>query len=335
MAQPETLAADLQRYLGQNALVRDVTNLSMGWESDVYGFVLENVATGHAGARVLRLYFGEHGAYTAGREAAALRLLRRAGYPVPEVMTAESGAAALGRPFLIMGRAQGELLWSPMLLPGAPQAQAHMTRFCGLLAQLHRLDWAALPAAELARLPRRDVAGQLAFLGEIARRYPLAGIDAGMSWLVARQDAVAAAPLGLIHWDFHPANVLFAPPDQYTVIDWTQAEVCDPRFDLAWTLVLVGTQASWDAADRIRAGYAAQGGATTADLDYFVAAACLKRLVSVLIALAHGAERLGMRPSAEAIMTQHLDRIAQVYRRWLEITGLRLAEAERRLAPHL
>ncbi|MCC6169998.1 MAG: phosphotransferase [Caldilineaceae bacterium] len=335
MTQPETLAADLQRYLGQNALVRDVTNLSMGWESDVYGFVLENAATGHAEARALRLYFGAHGAYTAGREAAALRLLRRAGYPVPEVYVVESGAAALGRPFMIMQRMPGELLWAPMLQPGAPQAEQHMAHFCRLLVQLHTLNWAALPAAERALLPQRDVAGQLAYLGGIARRYPLPGIDDGMVWLVARQDAVAAAPLALIHWDLHPANVLFAPPDRYTVIDWTQAEICDPRFDLAWTLVLVGSQASWDAAGRIQASYAAQGGATTADLDYFVAAACLKRLVSVLISLSHGAETLGMRPSAEATMAQHLDRIAQVYRRWLEITGLRLAEAERRLASHL
>lgn len=333
MTQTEEIAAGLRRYLGPNTLVRDVTNLSMGWESDVYGFVWENSATGQAAARVLRLYFGAHGAYTAGREAAALRLLRKAGYPVPEVMAVESGPAVLGRPFMIMQRMQGEQLWSPMLHPGAPQAELHMTHFCGLLARLHSLDWAALPAADLALLPRRDIADQLAFLAQIARRYPLAGIDDGMAWLVARQDAVTPIPLELIHWDFHPANVLFAAPDQYSVIDWTQAEVCDPRFDLAWTLVVVGSQANWDAADRILAGYAAQGGVVGADLDFFVAAACLKRLVSVLVSLAHGAETLGMRPGADAIMTQQLDRIAQVYRRWLEITGLRLAEADRRLAP--
>src|SRR5690606_38132611 len=108
-------------------------------------------------------------------------------------------------------------------------------------------------------------------------------------------------PLAMIHWDFHPANVLFDPPDHYTVIDWTQAEIGDPRFDLAWTLLLAGTQASWEAAGRIQAGTIAQGGEVGPELDFFMAAACLKRLYSVLISLAKGAETLGMRPSAEAI----------------------------------
>lgn len=187
----------------------------------------------------------------------------------------------------------------------------------------------------MARLPQRTVADQLQFLAGYNDHYALDGVAEGMAWLMARQDAVAPVALGLIHWDFHPANVLFAPPDRYTVIDWTQAQISDPRFDLAWTLVVVGSQASWDVAARIQAEYAAQGGITGADLDFFVAAACLKRLFSVLVSLAHGAEELGMRPSAEAIMTRHLDRIAQVYVRWLEITGLRIAEADRRLAAHL
>lgn len=335
MMQPEDMAAVLQRYLGPTYLVRDLTNLSMGWESDVYGFTLENAATGHAAPRVLRLYFGQHAAYTAGREAAALRLLRQAGYPVPEVYTVEGGTAELGRPFMIMQRVRGELLWPVMQKSDAREADQHMARFCRLLVQLHTLDWAAWPAAELARLPRRDVAGQVAFLGNYLVDYPLEGFDAAMAWLAARQGTVTPVPLALLHWDFHPANVLFAPPDSYSVIDWTQAEICDPRFDLAWTLVLVGSQASWDAAAAILTGYAAQGGATEPDLDYFVAAACLKRLFSVLVSLGHGAESLGMRPNAEAIMAGQLGRIAQVYQRWLEITGVRIAEADRRLAPHL
>jgi aminoglycoside phosphotransferase (APT) family kinase protein len=335
MTQPETVTADLEQYLGPKYLVRDLTSLSMGWESDVYGFVLENAATGHAEPRVLRLYFGPHAAYTAGREAAALRLLHHAGYPVPEVFSVESGARVLGRPFLIMQRVRGDLLWPLLQKSDAREAEQHIQRFCHLLAELHVLDWAAWPAADLAQLPRRDVAGQLAFLGGYLMRYPLEGGEAALAWLTTRQDAVTPVPLAVLHWDFHPANVLFAPPDEYAVIDWTQAEICDPRFDLAWTLVLLGSQASWDAAERVRTGYAAQGGKTGADLEFFVAVACMKRLYSVLVSLAQGAEALGMRPGAEAIMAGQMDRVAQVYLRWLEITGLRIAEADRRLAPHL
>lgn len=335
MAEPEAVAAGLQGYLGSAYLVRDLTNLSMGWESDVYGFTLENAATGHATARVLRLYFGRHAAYTAEREATALRLLRQAGYPVPQVYTVETEAAALGRPFMIMQRVRGGLLWSLMLPLDTPQAEAHLDQFCRLLVKLHQLAWQTLPAEDVARLPRRDVAEQLAFLEGMMARHPLDGFGEGWDWLRGRQETIPPVPLAMVHWDFHPANVLFNPPDQYAVIDWTQAEIGDPRFDLAWTLLLAGTQASWDAAGRIQAGYAAQGGAVGPELDFFMAAVCLRRLSAVMVSLTYGAETLGMRPSAEAIMTAYLDRIAQVYVRWLEITEVRLAEADRRLAPYL
>src|SRR5690606_34411563 len=125
--------------------------------------------------------------------------------------------------FLIMERVPGELLWGPMLEPGAPQADQHMRHFCRLMVQLHTLAWQHLSAADVARLPRRTVAEQLQFLAGHSERYPVDGVADGMAWLLARQDAVAPVALSLIHWDFHPANVLFAPPDRYTVIDWTQA----------------------------------------------------------------------------------------------------------------
>lgn len=335
MAQPEGLRESLQRYLGPGAVAGELTNLSMGWESDVYGFTLTDLATGSVAERVLRLYFGQGSAEKAVRESAGIQILRRAGYPVPEVYTVENGPAALGRPFLIMQRASGEQLWPLLLRRDAPPDATHLARFCALMVQLHTLDWNGPADDERARLPRREVAEQLAYLAGFAVRNPLDGIADGMEWLRSRQDRVSAIPLAMLHWDFHPANVLFAPPAQYTVIDWTQAEFSDPRFDLAWTVVLVGSQASWQAAKMIQTGYVAQGGSWGDDLDFFEAAACLKRLFSVLIALAHGAEALGMRPSAERIMVEQLDRIAQVYGRWLEITGVRMAEADRQLAAHL
>lgn len=329
------LMLSLQRYLEPGNAAGELTNLSMGWESDVYGFTVTDLATGRVDERVLRLYFGQGSAEKAARESTGMRLLRRVGYPVPEVYAVERGAAALGRPFLIMQRVPGDLLWPLLLRRDAPPDTIHLARFCALMVQLHTLNWDGLSDDERARLPRRSVAEQLAYLAGWADRNPLDGISDGIEWLGSRQGRVSAIPPALLHWDLHPANVLFAPPNQYSVIDWTQAEFSDPRFDLAWTVVLVGSQASWPAAEMIQAEYVAQGGSWGADLDFFVAAACLKRLFSVLIALTQGAEVLGMRPSAEKIMLEHLDRIAQVYNRWLEITGVRMAEADRQLAAYL
>ncbi len=50
-----------------------------------------------------------------------------------------------------------------------------------------------------------------------------------------------------VHWDYHPGNVLLRDDSSAVVIDWTQIDVSDPRFDLAWTLLLVS---SYEGAER-------------------------------------------------------------------------------------
>jgi hypothetical protein len=70
-------------------------------------------------------------------------------------------------------------------------------------------------------------------------------------------------------------------------------------------------------------------------MRFFEAAACLKRLVSVLVSMRHGADALGMRPGAETIMSSRLSRIARVYQQWLSLTATPLSDMEELLAEHL
>jgi aminoglycoside phosphotransferase (APT) family kinase protein len=336
-ATPEEIRRKLQAYL--RAEVGEVTSLSAGWESDVYGFEVET--SGGAERRVARLYFGEHSSYTAQRESSALRLLGRAGYPVPQVFVVEPSPEPLGRPFMVMSYAPGRLLWPLMLLrkvesdTQAEDAARHLKHFCELFAGLHRLDAAAFDAAPHDLVPRRSVMQQLTFLEAYGGRFPVEGAGAVLAWLKANAVSVTAQPPAPIHWDFHPANVLVDDDGNYTVIDWTQFELSDARFDLAWTLVLVGSQAAWDHATRLLAGYEEAAGAPVADLAFFEAAACAKRLVAILVSLRYGAESMGMRPEATQAMSANLHAVASLYRRWLELTDLPIAEAERQLSGHL
>ena len=66
-------------------------------------------------------------------------------------------------------------------------------------------------------------------------------------------------------------------------------------------------------------------------MAYFDVAACLKRLFSVVVSLSDGAEKLGMRPGAEAVMKQQIGALESVYDLLLERTGIRVAEVERLL----
>jgi hypothetical protein len=61
-------------------------------------------------------------------------------------------------------------------------------------------------------------------------------------------------------------------------------------------------------------------------------AACVKRLLSVVVSLSDGAEKLGMRPGAEAAMREQMGALHRVYDLLLERTGIRVAEVERLFA---
>jgi hypothetical protein len=158
--------------------------------------------------------------------------------------------------------------------------------------------------------------------------------------------------LGLVHWDFHHENILVEAADRKKdskkdsnkegkawVIDWTQLQATDVRFDLAWTLVLLASERDPETAEAVRGGYLALRGGDEAviraEMNFFLAAACAKRLLSVLVSMRHGADSLGMRPGAEAIMSSRLSRIALVYKQWLSLTATPLADMEELLAEHL
>lgn len=334
----DDLASALSRYLtsrtGQVVQVSNLVRLSEGWETDVYGFDALGL---RGGRRVLRLFFGEGAGPTALHEYTSMELLDHAGYPVPAVELVEADTAALGRAFIIMEEVDGAPL-TKRLRESEPALRAQaLEQFCQLLATLHGLEWAHLPGA--ASVPTFTIAQQFALWSSYQHRYPLRTIGEVTEWLSAASAQVTPQPLGLVHWDFHPENVLVDANDQPWVIDWTQFQATDVRFDLAWTLVLLASQQSMESAEAVRVRYATLRGwdqCTSHDeMQFFEAAACAKRLVSVLVSIRYGADALGMRPGAESIMNRQLPRIAIVYRQWLALTGMPLVEMEELLAAHL
>lgn len=130
------------------------------------------------------------------------------------------------------------------------------------------------------------------------------------------------------HGDYHPNNVL-APttgrPDGIAVvIDWTNWAVTDPRFDLAWALVLAQAYAGPALRDAVPAGYERARGARVENLGYFEAYACARRLANVAISLRDGAERMGMRPEAVAMMRARAGAVRVVTEMLAARTGIRV-----------
>lgn len=336
------LAAALAAYLSTQGempvAVDDMVRVSDGWESDVYAFDAPRWQAGREGDKyVLRLYFGADAGEKAMQEFRAYQLLARAGYPVPRVELVEPDPKPLGRAFLVMQHIQGVSMGMRWRDPDRAVQAREMARFCELFATLHTLTWEHLPGAEA--VPTLTMAEQFGFWEGLVVTAGIASFAAGLAWLRAASREVTPQPPGLVHWDFHHENILVDAHEQAWVIDWTQFQATDVRFDLAWTLVVLASERSPETAQQVRAGYFAARGWTEADvaaeMRVFEAAACLKRVGSVLVSLQSGADAVGMRPGAEAIMSKRLDRIATVYHRWLEITDTPLADAERVFAAYL
>lgn len=213
------------------------------------------------------------------RQVPLLAALRGAGLPVPEVPWASADDDALGAPFIMMSRLAGRsyIVWepdrcftdAPAALPGLWVAGAR------LLAQLHRVDHRALLAGWEA---------PTTLSAELDRWSALIRHSEDPAWRDALTALAAAlrsaqpddAPIGLVHGDFQPGNILFEDGAIRGVIDWDLAAIGPQGMDVGWYLMMADAD-SWDPAWRpvgaapraaLAAAYAAAGGPALADTDW-------------------------------------------------------------------
>jgi len=337
----------------QEVQISDLTAISSGWESDVYSFAVEY---GPAGERrredlILRIYPGDDAYDKSRHEFHAMSQLHKAGYPVPQVLVLERENSPFGKPFVIMERIKGRVLW-PLLFGSTRRKRRELlTLFCKLFVQLHALEWRPF---DRVYSERSRTAQDKPFAHDVARydtgdpyifvnrwletyhsylaRFPSPGFLPVMEWLEARRDQTPCLQPSPVHLDYHPENVLLRDDGSAVVIDWTQLEISDSRFDLAWTLVLVSSLEGAEWRQRILQEYERLVGARVEQIAYFEVAACAKRLGSVVLSLAYGPEKFGMRPDAAAMMRQQMGALKRVYDLLLERTGIRVAEVEELLA---
>jgi len=336
----------------RNVKVSDLTNITAGWESEMYSFDVEY--TRPAGRQreelILRLYPRDDGHRKSAHEFYSMSQLRKAGYPVPQVLILERENSPFGKPFVIMERIKGQVLWPVLFGSSAERKQELLTLFCKLFVQLHALDWRSFDCAQdkpfdyaQGKPFADDVAGYdrgdpYAFVNrELGRwrsylaRFPESDFVPVVEWLEARREQVPCLRPSPIHWDFHPANLLLRDDGSAVVVDWTQLDISDLRFDLAWTLLLVSSYEGLEWRKLILREYERLAGAEVQEVEYFEVAACFKRLGSVAVSLLYGPEKLGMRPRAVSVMKQQMAAHKRVYGLLVERTGIRVGEIERLL----
>jgi aminoglycoside phosphotransferase (APT) family kinase protein len=317
----------LQAYCAQlfpskkDVQVRDINNITAGWESEMYAF---DVEYGPAEARqrqplVLRIYPGEDAYFKSAREFEGMRNLYQAGYPVPEVMLLEREASPFGKPFVIMERINGQSLWDMMSHSPAQEQDKLMSLFCELYVRLHRLDWRPF-ADEATRAGAGDpyffIDQFLNMAHNSLERFPNSRITDLAESLQALRDEVPCQLPAVIHGDFHPNNLLVRQDGSASVIDWSGVRVLTYSYlGKAWR-------------DHILQGYERFWGAKVEQIETFELIAGVRRLFDVTVSLSEGPEKLGMRPGAVMQMRQELEPLGRIYEKVVAKTGVRIEEVE-------
>jgi aminoglycoside phosphotransferase (APT) family kinase protein len=222
----EAAFARLARKIAPDAVLLRVWPLHGGVSARVTAFELED---GDGSRRTL--VTRQHGAVDLARnpniaadEFALLRVVWRAGIPVPEPVLVEPSGEVFSSPVLVVSYVDGESLFD---LGGAPDL---ITQLATQLARIHRVDCSG---GALAFLPRQeDVWGR-----KIANRPEKLddSIDEGrirdaleVAWPWPQRNASA-----LLHGDYWPGNILWRAGRLAGILDWEDAALGDPLFDLA------------------------------------------------------------------------------------------------------
>ncbi len=328
---PDIIFDCLQSYLTRRypgAMIADFQFLVSGYESEVYTFTLYRPGK-QPEAFVLRLYPGDGAVDKMTREARGLDGLHHAGYPVPAMLLYEVDPAVLGKPFTILEKLEGKVLW-PLLAGSAPdQADALLDRFGSLLARLHQLDWRPFTgqAALYQANPTSLLDEWLSSYRALYTRFEVRGFLAILDWLEQRKSDITVQP-AVVHLDFHANNVFLCQDGSLAVIDWTQIAVSDFRADLSWTLLVMGDlgQPRWG--DRILQAYTQAFAKSVEDLDYFKVMSYTKLLASTAISLRTSPKELGMRPETVKSVEQQAPLLSMSSERIEQLTGIRIPEVK-------
>jgi aminoglycoside phosphotransferase (APT) family kinase protein len=198
--------------------------LTGGFDTEIASFSLRRAPAGWAGPLVVRVLRAHHDQGLVLREEATQNAVAEAGYPAPRVLLATRDPAPLGAAFLVMER-----------LPGVPLIDANPIGMDRVLVEA-QLRLHALDAGPLVRALGDAVTfdGYLAAFERRITSAALTGLAPAVRWLRAHRPPADVAPV-ICHGDLHPRNVLVQGGRLTGVLDWPNAVVADPAFDVAST----------------------------------------------------------------------------------------------------
>lgn len=243
-APDEPLLAWLRSRLGPSVTyAAPPVRLTGGFDTVTMAFALDRAPAELPRDLILRILPAAAPVARVRREVATHEALVSAGFPAPRIYLHEEDPGLLGGAFMVMERFPGTTMWEGAT--GRSGEKRHLLTLSRRLAEahalLHRIDGKQLTAS--AESHGIDPA-LLTLAGEVGRirgrieRANLGGLMRGLEWLQRNLRRPVEAEV-ICHGDFHPLNIMVQGERLVGVIDWPQAIVAEPAYDVASTLVLL------------------------------------------------------------------------------------------------
>jgi aminoglycoside phosphotransferase (APT) family kinase protein len=179
----------------------------------------------------------------AAKEAVFQRETGAQGLPVPAIRLAGEAGGIVGDAFILMDHVPGHMSLEGLGGIGAirrlPSLARRLPDLLGQVsAAVHALDPAPVQAtlASSAVDAPTDPGGFLALLSEAAARLGRADLRAAASWLAGHPPPPGRQVI--VHGDLHPFNLLI-DGNRWTLLDWTNALIAHPAYDLAFTTLML------------------------------------------------------------------------------------------------
>jgi aminoglycoside phosphotransferase (APT) family kinase protein len=200
--------------------------LAGGVSAQVTAIEIER-SKGHTQKLIVRQY-GEadlnHRPQIAADEFKLLQLLHAEGLAVPEPYLFDQSGEIFPTPYVVIEYVEGATEFAPA------DADDFLHQFTAQLARIHTRDCARLDVSFLPQQSQR--------FAERLRDRPASGDDSLDEGHI--RDVLEAAwpipqrnPPALLHGDYWPGNVLWRDGQLVAVIDWEDAAIGDPLFDVA------------------------------------------------------------------------------------------------------
>ncbi len=284
---------------GPDFHIIDFVPLEGGRQHRMYSFNILKIENNRKYGQplVLRLYNGNIAIDNAEYEYRIMEKLRTSVVPVPKVFILEKDKNYIGCPFIVMERIIGENLFNyanrqlavNISWVESKECKTWVTKLASLLASVHQLDWQVLgfdflrsggwSANSIAEVFNSPEVVHMAANNK--------GLKSLIDWVRERLDEVENTENVMLHFDFHPQNIMVNKGKIVALIDWAEACLGDATFDVAWSKMLFHKTGAGDIVDLFVREYKLCSGRILKDLDFFEVLAACRQLFD-LIAVKEG-----------------------------------------------